>query len=317
MPSVDVQPDNVLNLKSSFQQGLTSAVYRVAADFLAGENKPWYYYTGVLSGATLAATGIDGASAAVTVLANTVHAQLLKNPNGGELAVFVDGVQQGVIDLYAATETWELIEIFVDPVAAAFRTIELRNTVGLGVYSWFAIGTMTITRDLDFPQILDKEQLAMPYDTIVFRLQDAEADTREASVPINVPTGHTIAELQAYADAIAAEIDALTESQIVSASVTVNLTVPGTVKGAPVAGSYNERGGLITFDTTGPRADSVRIPAMSKTIMPGNDFSLADTDVAALITRLTTQTTAANIQPRTSQDYEFVTARKGSKSLRK
>lgn len=318
MPSVNVQPDKVLNLRSVATQGIYSAIYRVAADFLAGENKPWYYYTGVLAGASIAATGIDGASAAVTVLANQVEALLLKNPNGGELAVFVDGVQQGVIDLYAANETWELIEIFVDPVAAAFKTIELRNNIaGAAAYSWLALGTFTITRDILDPVVLDKETLSMPYDTIVFRVQDDESDTREASVPINIPTGSTVAEIQAFADAIAPEIDALTEGKVASASVTINLTLPGGLKADPVAGSFNERGGLITFDTTGPRADSVRIPAMNKTIMPGDSFALTDTDVAALVTRLTTATTAANIRPRTTQDYEYSAARRGSKSLRK
>lgn len=157
----------------------------------------------------------------------------------------------------------------------------------------------------------------MAYNSIVFRFKDAESDTREDSQPIYVPTGFTLAEYQAYVDAVAPEIDAASESQLVEVNMTLSMTLPGGLKGAPVAASLNERGGLITFDTTGPRADSFRIPAILHSIMPGDSFSLEETEIAAIVTRLTTATTAANIRPRTSQDWQFSAARKGSKSLRR
>lgn len=317
MTTVNVQPTDVLNLRRAVGLGLYSAVFRIAADFLAGENKDWTYYAGVLSGATVAATGIDGATASLAVIASSVKAQVLRNPNGGEIEVFIDGVLQGTIDLYAAQEAWELVEIFVDPVATAVRNIELRNNVaGAAAYSWMALGLFELTR-LNGTPIYQERTPIMAYNAVAFRIKDAETDTRESSMAIYLPTGLTIAQYQAWVDAVAPEVDALTDGEITSVELTLTLTLPAGLKPSPVAGSLNERGGLITFDTTGPRADSVRIPAFNRTIMPGAEFSLTDTDVAAFITRLTTATTAANIRPRTSQDYQFEAARKGVKSLRK
>lgn len=315
MPSQTFNPEDVLDLRNAVGTGIVGAIFRAANDFFFGNGKPWYYYAGVAVGGTAAATGIEGATATTYVVANVVEAYVLKGPGNGEMKVFLDGVEQGVIDLEAATEIWELVELVIDPAGAVLRRVDLQSVAVAGA-AWMAIGPIILTHDTDAPTAQERTQ-AMAYDTIVFKVRDAESDTNESSVPINVPTGFTLAQLQTYVDAIAPQIDVLTEGQITGASVTVNMTLPGTIKTEPDAGAFNERGGLITFDTTGPRADSVRIPAISKTLMPGDSFSIADTDVAALITRLTTATTAANIQPRTTQDYQFVAARKGSKSLRK
>jgi hypothetical protein len=316
MPSQIFDVTEVFDLYQTVGQGIFSTIFRAAVDFIAQDNKEWYYYAGVALGATAAATGIAGASAAVVVTANSVELLLQKGPNAAKVRIFLDGVEQGVIDLEAVSEVWELFEVVIDPVTAAKRRLELivddDNNPGL----WMAIGGLTAYR-IDGDPVVESRNTTMAYNTIAFRLKDAESDTTEATVPIYVPTGLTIAQYQTYIDAVAPEIDLLTESQIVSVSITLSMTLPGGIKGAPIAGALNERGGLITFDTTGPRADSVRIPAMDRSKMPGDSFSLQDTDVAAFITRLTTSTTAGAVRPRTSQDYQFSAARKGAKSFRK
>ena len=317
MPVETFDPSKVVDLRNALGQGLVSAIFRGAIDFVSGNGQPWYYYAGVFSGATAAATGIDGASATLFVAANLVQAYVLKGPESGNIRIFVDGVEQGVIDLEASSEAWELVTLVIDPLGTIFKRVDIVNEVGLAGFSFFAMSSILATHDTEIPQIRDRTEIIMPYVTLAFRCQDDEASTRDATLPIRVPTGATLAQLQTYADAIAPEIDAQTESQITEILVSIPLTVVAGLKAAPVAGAFNERGGLITFDTTGPRADSVWIPAMSKSIMPGDSFSLVDAAVAAFITRLTTATTAANIRPRSKDDYNYTAARRGVKSVRK
>lgn len=301
---------DVLDLRSAIGQGVTAAIFRAVNDFIFNPGKPWYYYAGAFAGATAAATGIEGASATLYFTANLIEAYVLKSPEGGEIAVFLDGVQQGVIDLEASEEVWELVQLVVDPVGVATRRMDIVNASA----AWMALGPILATLDDGLPTVQERTS-TMAYNTIAYRLRDAESDTRTQTVAINLPTGGTLAEYQDWSDDFAPLLNAATESAIDEALITLNLTLPAGLRANPLAGAFNERGGLITFDTTGPRADSVRIPAISRTIMPGDAFALTDAAIAAIITALTTTTNG--FRPRTVQDYEFETARRGSKSLRK
>lgn len=300
------------------QTGIAAAI-----DFIAEENKPWQYYAGIFSANVVAATAIPGGAATFYVVGSAFDMLVLKSPEGSDVDVFLDGVAVGTIETYAASQAWEsLSDLVFGGTAMAFAPLLLHridfingapgvgNETGI---SWFAF----TNPEIDGNNAYALKNEALMYDTIVFRIADDEVDSPNASLPIYVPSGKTLAELQAYATAVAPEIDAVTDGKIVEATVTVSLTLPGGLKGEPTAGALNERGGLITFNTTGPHADSVRIPAMNRTIMDGNSFSLSDADVLAFITRLTTATTAATIRPRTNQDYQYVSARKSAKSFRK
>lgn len=311
-------PDpKLFKIKDALEQVVRKVTTRVAGDYIRQQGQPWEFYVGYGLGTAALATGIPNATLALYVAANAVDAGVRlffeTSPGAAQVRILLDGVEQSTVDLNAAVGVLDLlINIPNDGISHQVTMASLGTADGVSdPTDWFSLLQIESTD----AQI--KEFITMPYDTIVFRLKDAETDTREASFPVNIPTGETLANIQTYVDAIAPEIDALTESQIMSVNVTLNLTLPGGLKATPATQAYNERGGLITFDTTGPRADSVRIPAMSRTIMPGNEFSLANAAVAALITRMTTQTTANNIRPRTTHDYEFSAARKGSKSLRK
>jgi len=124
--------------------------------------------------------------------------------------------------------------------------------------------------------------------TINFRLQDGESDTRRATMPFYVPTGLTLAQYQAFATTAAPIVDAVTGSLITDINLDVALTVPGSgIKTVPVADTVNERGGLIGMATAGQFDDSIRIPNILWSIMTGDSFSLADTDIAALTLLLT------------------------------
>ena len=128
----------------------------------------------------------------------------------------------------------------------------------------------------------------MAVNTINFRLQDGESDVKRATLPYYVPTGFTLAQYQTFATAMAPLVDSLTGSLITDIDLSVALTVPGSgIKTVPIADTVNERGGLIGMDTAGQFNDSVRIPNILWSIMTGDSFSLADTDVAAFILGLT------------------------------
>jgi hypothetical protein len=155
----------------------------------------------------------------------------------------------------------------------------------------------------------------MAVNTITLRTQDDESDTKQAAFPIYVPTGFTLAEYQAIVTVGAPLLDAVTESQIVSADMSIALTLPGGLKGAPVASALNERGGLVGWDTAGQFADSYRIPAILHSIMSGNEFAVTDTLIAALNSFFILGTTT--VIPRTRDGFTWTAATYGRKSLRR
>jgi hypothetical protein len=310
------EPQLFFNVQLAIGLAFFSAIERAVADYIIGEGKEWSYYLGYGFGGAALATGIQGAQATMYVIgAGTVKIFLEQAPGAAIAGVFLDGVQDANLNL--DDELIDIVEHVLNiPDDGLQHTIMLYN-FGTDPDSTNNPDNWLSILGIETTGVSLEEAIEMTYNTIVFRLNDAEADTDEDSLPVRVPTGFTLAQYQTFADAIAAEIDATTESVISEINITLALTIPGGVKTDPDDGALNERGGLITFDTSGPRADSVRIPAIKRDIMPGKTFSLSDTDIAALITRLTTATTAANIRPKTTQDYNFVTARKGSKSMRK
>jgi len=306
--------EKVIDLRESLETGIIGGLYMAAIDFLAGENKPWTYYLGVGLGTMAVATGIPGAAATMYVVGDIVDFTFFKSPDGSDVRLFLNGVAATTLDTYAASAVWEVFQLS-GLIPGIFNRIDIVNFAastasGATGIAFMGLGPITVYGANAQIQEHDMQ-------TIVFRIEDAEQDSPLASVPVNVPDGFTIAQLQTYVDAVAAEIDALTDGKIAEVSVTVPLNLPVGLKAAATAGSLNERGGLITFDTAGPRADSVRIPAFNRTIMPGDAISLTDTDVAALVTRLTTATTAANIRPVSTQNHQFTAARGGKKSLRR
>lgn len=128
----------------------------------------------------------------------------------------------------------------------------------------------------------------MAVHTMNFRFQDSESDVKRANLALYVPTGLTLAQYSAFALTAATVLDATSGSKLASADMKIDLSLVGaTIKGAPLAGHINERGGLVGMDTAGQFDDSVRIPGIKNTIMSGDNFSLADPAIAALTLLLT------------------------------
>jgi hypothetical protein len=154
----------------------------------------------------------------------------------------------------------------------------------------------------------------MAHSTITFRLQDDDDDTQYAPLPLNVVTGLTLAQYQAYADVFTPLIDAVTGSKIAGIDLSLALSIAGTPKSAPVALAQNERGGLITFSTAIPKKFGVRIPAMLHSIMGGSSFTLEGGAVGSLVTALTTAQTAANMRALADFEENLVAALSGKRS---
>jgi len=152
--------------------------------------------------------------------------------------------------------------------------------------------------------------------TLVTRFRDSESDTNLDSLALTFPATPTLATIQAYSDGWTQLLDAVSGAQIVEANAVYSLTLPGPLKGAPTAGHFNERGGLIGFETSIPGAnDSIRVPAILNTIMPGNEFAITEPAVAALIAYVIAPQSGIEAVNRWVASYE--TAIYGRKSRRR
>jgi len=155
----------------------------------------------------------------------------------------------------------------------------------------------------------------MAQTNIVFSVKDSESDSREASVPFFVPDGDTLAHYQAYSDAAAEVLDNVVGAQIMSAQLVLSLTLPGGIKGAPVAASLNERGGVFVMTTSGPYGDSFRVPAILPSIMAGDEFDItagaANSFAGFLIAG------DGVVITKTRNGFDFLARVKGKKSFRR
>lgn len=303
-------------LRNALEQGLIDAATLAGAQFLAEANKPWAYYGGVALGGTAAATGIPGAAWTVYAAAETLDILVFKSEEGSLIDVFIDGIATAQISTYLANEVWENFvldlgnrkQARVDFVNAG---IAPGNTSGI---AWMALGPFTTP---DNQRVLFGDP-TMPT-KINFRLDDSETDVSTDVVAIYVTDGLENATLQAVADAWVTLIEAVTGSEIVSIDFVGNLAVNGQTRTEPDAGSVNERGGNITFTTTGPRREGFRIPAILPAIMSGNEFSTGNAQIAAIVTELTTGATYNTevVNYFTPYGYAWSAAVAGKKSGRK
>lgn len=310
------QPYLVFDLRLQLASALFKAGLLALEDFIAGDNKEWAYYAGAANGYMAVATGIPGAAATLYAIGSQVNGLINRSPDGGLAQIYLNGILASQVDTYIDTAIGDWASFAVSLLPGVLNRIDIINAVNpnpakTSPVNWLALGPVEAGL---LSEVFVRSNRMI---TLVFRIRDAEQNSTLASVPFYLPDGLTIAQVQTYADAVAPELDAVTEGQVAEATVTFALTLPGGLKASATARSVNERGGLITFDTAGPRASSFRIPAIDHALMPGDSFALNDTDIAALVTRLTTATTAANIRPTSEQAYNLTTARAGKKSLRR
>jgi len=157
----------------------------------------------------------------------------------------------------------------------------------------------------------------MAVNTINFRFLDSETDSKPATLPIYVPTGHTLAEYQAFADAAGTVLDNLSGAKIDEVELVLALSKTNMgIKASAVAGHVNERGGLLGMANAGQWKDSIRIPAILTSVMSGDAFSLVDPLVSPVILMLTNGDGV--VFPRTRDGFVWTgTGLYGKKSFRR
>lgn len=94
-----------------------------------------------------------------------------------------------------------------------------------------------------------KEPLVALTDIISIAVQDYTGGRK--TIPLFVPSGSSVAALQALSDVSAALIDLAIDSKIVGSQVTVQLSLPGGLKGSPIVGNTVREGALIDYSVTG------------------------------------------------------------------
>jgi len=309
------QPYLVYDLRVMLGQAVIKAAFLALEDYIRGQNKPWAYYLGAATGYAAVATGIPNAAATLYAVGNAVRLLIEHSSDGSLAEIYVNGILAAQVDTWIDNSIGEWRHTVINLVDGVLNRVDIINKVNNNTnktsnVNWLALGYV----DEYQSQVLLRSSNVI---TLAIRIRDAEQNSPLATLPIYLPNGLTVPQVQDYANVLLPEVDALTAGAIASASATFALDLPSGLKASPMANHTNERGGLITFSTTGPRAASVRIPAMRFTLMPGNTFSLSAPEVAAFVTRLTTQTTTHNIRPVTEHNHQYVSARAGRKSFRK
>lgn len=121
--------------------------------------------------------------------------------------------------------------------------------------------------------------LVLGHSTI--KLIDGANEPKSLDLPFYTADTNTVADVIAALVAIEALLDKISDSQLVSASLMLSAPLHSGMKTSPVAGSDNEKTGLITYlpSTTRNRYSQV-IPAFPSAKFSGNQVNFADADVS-------------------------------------
>lgn len=161
--------------------------------------------------------------------------------------------------------------------------------------------------------------MATQYAVHQVTLQDDKGERRSIPLYFTYDSAASLSSILAYAAVTLTYLDLITDAQIVSQSITLNIALPTSgIKTAPVADCDVEETGLITYLTNAPvkRSFGQDIPAFAQSKFVGGKINLADTDVANWTGRFTaTGTTLLG----SNQDFlaALASVRKGLKTFRK
>lgn len=154
---------------------------------------------------------------------------------------------------------------------------------------------------------------------VQYTIQDADGNRKSLPVYQTYDDSTvTLSQLKTRASIIAGLLDAITDGQLVSYSLTLDLVLPTGIKTSPVTGSNVQESGLITYLTDAPikRSYGQDIPAFFQTGFNQAQINLSDTDVLAW----TAQMLATGAVTRmTNSDFlaNLASVRTGKKTFRK
>lgn len=104
---------------------------------------------------------------------------------------------------------------------------------------------------------------------------------KSKTVPVFFTSSVTPANIQSFATAYLPLLDAVIDGVIESASLTLDITVPGGIKTTPVVDSTVRRGAVESFATPGRFDWSLYVPSFSLTKITGGNIDISDADVVA------------------------------------
>lgn len=305
------QPVPVFDLRVAIGIGIVDALFAAAGDFIAEDNKPWTYYAGVGLGGTIGATGIKEAVATAYVLCNQLDITLWKSPEGSLVRCYVDGLLQATIDAYSGTagtliHTLNLANNVKHRIDLVNGEPSPSNTSGI---SWMGIGDLQI--DSGFVQ---QKGMHMTTDILSFGIVDADGDKK--TLPVYIPSGLTLAQMQTFADDLAPKLHAVIDGEITDITATFSLSIAAGAAGAAVAGSEVQKGVLLDFVAADTQyVHGVYVPTWKNANFSGNEINLAGTGVSAFIAEFTTGATPALPSDRYGND--LTSLKKGTKRFRK
>lgn len=158
------------------------------------------------------------------------------------------------------------------------------------------------------------------------QVEDSRNEVVSFDQPFEVDTSvAAINDLSTWIQGLGASVDTITDGKITKLRLSLLIPLPSGIKSTPVAGSDNEKTGLITLAASGtPYNYGTDVPAFPNSKLTGNQVNTGDTQVAAFIAYITT-TTLTGITP-TDRGYHalldtirhaILTFRKHRRSLRR
>jgi hypothetical protein len=141
-------------------------------------------------------------------------------------------------------------------------------------------------------------------------------DGNAKSMPIYIPAGATVANIQAFSDAMAPLLDDVLDGVINAVTLSIGLTLPGGLKSSPVAGSNVQEGALISFDVASSNySHSIFVPAWAQAFFSGSQVTLEDTEPGLFATQMVSGSNT--IAPSDRAGLDLTSVLSGSKRFRK
>jgi hypothetical protein len=105
-----------------------------------------------------------------------------------------------------------------------------------------------------------------------FVLEDVEG--KRISVPMHFPNSATLADLETFAVSSGTQLDAVTGTKLVGASVTLTIDLTGaTIKGSALANTRVRTGATLSFRNSADTAYSLYVPAVIDSLMSDDTVS--------------------------------------------
>lgn len=277
--------------------GLQQALQAAAIDFVASENKPWTYYTGVFLGGAIATT-IPGGAAFMYAVGDTVDVWFFHSPDGSDVRVFLDGVAAVAIDTFNPIPQWIKRSIYIG--SAIVKRVDMVNN-GLSTQSDpSALPFMAFSQLETVDAIVITRTSQMASIIVSVGVRDGSGGKKDKkSTPYFFERGTlTLAQIEFIAQNVALKQDAVIDGVIENITFEVAADLPAGLKTVPIAQSEVEKGALFSLNAADTRyAHEEFVPTFTPSKFSGDDVLLTAVGVSAYVSMLTLGLTDVPVLP--------------------